>query len=276
VNSDCPTSPSPSVADAESWSCVDTRVIAHRELSEPVAFMREATPRVRFASAATTRRAGQAPRGRRHRPSSASFRSPRSKPSASSGFGVARRESRWRVRGVTSGWNARECGGITPTPSPAEAWSRPWNQTGRTKARPCPSSEGSPPGRDRWEMPPRASQIPPWGEGSFRWGFARPLSRPSGAPAAATTTVARLRGPCGSGRCGTRTRHAPRGRVRDTGLARRDARRGGKTVTCCSLGARARCAPSGSSRSGWGSPRRVAGRLPCRVATSGVPLVRKD
>ena len=42
-----PWSPSPSlVADAEGWSCADTRAIAQRELSEPVTFMREATPAV--------------------------------------------------------------------------------------------------------------------------------------------------------------------------------------------------------------------------------------
>jgi hypothetical protein len=42
-----PFSPSPSlVADAEGWSCADTRAIAQRELSELVTFMREATPAV--------------------------------------------------------------------------------------------------------------------------------------------------------------------------------------------------------------------------------------
>jgi hypothetical protein len=42
-----PLSPSPSlVADADRWSCADTRAIAQRELSEPVTFEREATPAV--------------------------------------------------------------------------------------------------------------------------------------------------------------------------------------------------------------------------------------
>jgi len=34
------------VADAEGWSCADTRAIAQRELSEPVTILREATPAV--------------------------------------------------------------------------------------------------------------------------------------------------------------------------------------------------------------------------------------
>ena len=34
------------MADAESWSCADTRAIAQREQSEPVTFMRMATPAV--------------------------------------------------------------------------------------------------------------------------------------------------------------------------------------------------------------------------------------
>jgi len=42
-----PLSPSPSlVADADRWSCADTRAIAQRELSEPVTFEREATSAV--------------------------------------------------------------------------------------------------------------------------------------------------------------------------------------------------------------------------------------
>ncbi len=46
-----PFSLSPSlVADAEGWSCADTRAIAQRELSEPVTFLREATSAVCIAA----------------------------------------------------------------------------------------------------------------------------------------------------------------------------------------------------------------------------------
>jgi hypothetical protein len=110
------------VADAEGWSCADTRAIAQRELSEPVTILREATPAVfRFGG-------NHSPRGVKLRqvgpiafdsvpvPSEALLR-------RAQGTGATR--SAVAVEGLHSGRNARECGGIVPTPSLAEARSRP-------------------------------------------------------------------------------------------------------------------------------------------------------
>lgn len=77
------------MADAEGWSCPDTRAIAQRELSEPVTFLREATPAVfRFGG-------NHSPRGVKLRQvgpiAFASVSVPfRSSPPASPGIGVMR------------------------------------------------------------------------------------------------------------------------------------------------------------------------------------------
>lgn len=110
------------MADAESWSCADTRAIAQREQSEPVTFMRMATPAVfRFG-------VNPSPRGVKLRqvgpiafdsdpvPSEALLR-------GAQGIGVTR--SAAVVEGLHSGRKARECGGISSTPSLAEAGSLP-------------------------------------------------------------------------------------------------------------------------------------------------------
>ena len=88
------------------------------ELSEPVTFCGRRRPRC-FASAATT-----------HRVESSSARSaPLPSPAlpkpSSGGPGDQRDAERGGGRGDPSGWNARECGGIVPTPSLAEVGSRP-------------------------------------------------------------------------------------------------------------------------------------------------------
>lgn len=107
------------MADAESWSCADTRAIAQREQSEPVTFMRMATPAVfRFGD-------NPSPRGVKLRQvgpiafdsDSGFFRS--SPPGGAQGIGVTR--SAAVVEGLHSGRKARECGGISSTPSLAEA-----------------------------------------------------------------------------------------------------------------------------------------------------------
>lgn len=105
-----------------SWSCTYTRVIAQRELSEPVTILREATPAVfRFGG-------NHSPRGVKLRqvdpiafdsdsvPSEALLR-------GAQGIGVTR--SAVVVEGLHSGRKARECGGMSPTPSLAEVRSRP-------------------------------------------------------------------------------------------------------------------------------------------------------
>jgi hypothetical protein len=87
------------VADAESWSCADTRAIAQRELSEPVTLLREATRAVfRFGG-------NHSPRGVKLRQvgpiAFASSVPLQSSPPASPG-GSARREARWWSRGSIS------------------------------------------------------------------------------------------------------------------------------------------------------------------------------
>lgn len=110
------------MADAESWSCADTRAIAQRELSEPVTLSREATRAVfRFGG-------NHSPRVVKLRQvGPIAFASARSLAKLSSGEpqGIGATRSAVAVEGKHSVRKARECGGILPTPSLAEARSRP-------------------------------------------------------------------------------------------------------------------------------------------------------
>ena len=110
------------MADAEGWSCADTRAIAQRELPELVTFLREATPAVfRFGGnhsprAVELRQVGPIAFDSDPVPSEAVLR-------IAQGIGATR--SAVAVVGLHSGRKARECGGIAPTPSLAEVRSRP-------------------------------------------------------------------------------------------------------------------------------------------------------
>jgi hypothetical protein len=147
-----PLSPSPSLAaDADRWSCADTRAIAQRELSEPVTFEREATPAVfRFGG-------NHSPRGVQLRQvgpiAFASVSGPLTKLSSGEPGGSARREARWRSRSyIQVGRRGNAVGSCR-----RRHWPRlgPARESKRTKVCHAPLRRGAPRGSGTHRGAPR-------------------------------------------------------------------------------------------------------------------------